>query len=556
MLIHCGNEPQLSQFSLLCNTGDGELFSNVSHASRLGLLEIDEMKPNGLPAIVCGGGPSLGDTLVNIRALQAAGGVIFALNNTAKFLVEHGIKPDYQVILDPRDHNVEFIEKAWANEILLCSQCHPSLFAHCKAIGYPVRLWHPALPDVQKQIPQKEPLLVSVTTTVGLSAMSLVHVLGHRELHLFGYDSCHRKESSHAYGQPRNAGDEIVRCVVDSEVFYASMTMASQASQFRQIHDMLLGFGQSTVKVYGEGLIQSFMAKWAREAAEKPLTAVYDLGLSPPSFDFLSFLIEAERYRRANGYTCIDVMFQPGPMHGFRDDELPPRIPEREWMLWGICVGMAKLLPSVRNIDVKKTRWNGGTVDIFPRGYLENQPLSHYGTGFLKGGEPMLRASDHARGVRPRTRYATITIRYAPYWPERNSTLHEWDRVAGWLLSQDIEPIFIPDANAIDAIPDDCWKVDTIAAYSLDARCALYEGAVINLGVLNGPMSLLPYLNAKYLIFNIVVESAVASSTEFLKAHGFEHGDQMGGNGKLIWEPDSADVIIRELKTALLETTS
>lgn len=549
MLIRYGNDPQLSQFSILCNTGDGEVLSNIAHSSRLGLPEIDEMKPNGLPAIICGGGPSLGDTLVSIRALKAGGGIIFALNNTAKFLTEHGIRPDYHVVLDPRPYNVDFLEKAWADEALLCSQCHPDMFARCEELGYKARLWHPALKDAQQHIPQKEPLLISVTTTVGLSVLSLVHVLGFREFHLFGYDSCHRKESSHAYGQPRNADDEIVRIVVDSQVFYGSMAMACQASQFKQLHDMLTSeHCASTVKVYGDGLIPALYAKWELERAERILTAVYDLGVSPPSYDFLSFLIEAERYRRENGFTAIDLMFQPGPMHGFRDDDLPPGTPEREWMLWGICVGMAKLMPSVRNIDVKKTRWHPGSADVFPVDYKEDQPLSHYGTGFLKGGEPMLRASDHARSVVPKTRYATISIRHAPYWPDRNSNLAEWDKVAAWLFAQGIEPIFIPDANGPEAVPSG-WKTNTVAAQNIDLRAALYEGAVINLGVLNGPMSLLPFLKAKYLIFNIVVETAVASTTEFLKAHGFENGDQMGGDGRLVWEPDTADVIIRELKS-------
>jgi hypothetical protein len=87
-------------------------------------------------------------------------------------------------------------------------------------------------------------------------------------------------------------------------------------------------------------------------------------------------------------------------------------------------------------------------------------------------------------------------------------------------------------------------------------RAALYEGAVINLGVLNGPMSLCAFLDCRYLIFNIVVESAVASSTAFLKAHGFESGDGFGGNGRLVWKPDTAENIIAELGEFNQETTS
>src|SRR5207248_2218146 len=75
-----------------------------------------------------------------------------------------------------------------------------------------------------------------------------------------------------------------------------------------------------------------------------------------------------------------------------------------------------------------------------------------------------------------------------------------------------------------------------------------YEGAAVNLGVLNGPMSLVAYLDARYLIVKVNVESAVAATTEFLKAHGLEQGDGFGGNGRMVWKEDSAENIIAELK--------
>jgi len=552
MLIRYGNEPQLSQFSLLCNTEQGGLLSNVSSACARHLPEIDEFKAHDTVAVICGGGPSIEDSLVSIRALKAAGAKVFALNNAAKYLATRGIKPDYHVVIDPRQVNVDFFEEAWAEEALLCSHVHPEVFDQCEKIGYKVRLWHPNVEGITDYIPQKNPLLVSVSLTVGISTLCLAHALGHRNLQLFGYDCSHKKERSHAYGQPRNASDEIVRCVVDSQVFYASMAMAGQAAQFKEIYDMLARL-DCKVEVHGEGLLPAMYRKWQQQAAEKILTAVYDLGVSPPSYDFLSFLIEAERHRRANGYTAIDIMFQPGPMHGFRDDELPPDIPTREGMLWRVCVGMAKLLPTVRNVEVKRVRWQV-SGDVFPEGYKENNPVSHYATKYLKGGEPLLKASEFARAkVKGKGRYATITLRQSSYWQDRNSNVAEWEKVALWLWNQGIEPIFIPDT---DGKAPEGWNSCIEAAYDIDMRAAMYEGAFVNLGVLNGPMSLVPYLKARYLICKVVVESAVASTTEFLSAHGFNDGDDFGGTGKMIWKEDRAENIIPELKQLLSEETS
>lgn len=545
MLIRYGEEPQLTPFGLLCNTGESEVFSHVATNDARGLPVIDECPAIEQAAIICGGGPSLADTLEKIRELKEAGGKIFALNNAAKFLSENGIRPDVQVIIDPRPQNVEFVSQAWADEALLCSQVHPSLFDKCKEIGYPVTLWHPSMKGIEKHIADKNALLVSVTLSIGLSCLSLIHCLGHREFHLFGYDSSHREDNSHAYAQPMNAEDEIVRCTVDSRVFHASMAMAGQANDFKQVTDMLKSFG-ATVHVYGDGLVPFLWKKWEREASTRILTACYDLGVSPPTYDFLSFLIEAERYRRANGFDLIDIIFQPGPMHGFRDDELPPDVETRKGMLWRVCVGMARLLPSVRNIDIKQTRWNV-TGDVFPEGYEEQRPKSHYATGFLKNGEPILKASETARrqiAMRFSKPYATISLREAQYWPDRNSNREEWAKVADWLSANGIQPVIVPDTNGPGF---DGHEEFTPASFDVDLKAALFEGAVINLGVLNGPMSLCAFLECRYLIFKIVVESAPASSTAFLTAHGFNEGDGFGGNGKLIWKEDTALNIIAEL---------
>jgi hypothetical protein len=108
-----------------------------------------------------------------------------------------------------------------------------------------------------------------------------------------------------------NDKDEIVRCAADSQVFYASMAMAGQAAGFKEMLDMLEAH-DCKIQVYGEGLLPTMWRSWQREKAERILTAVYDLGVSPPTYDFLSFLIEAERHRRANGYTGSISYSSPG----------------------------------------------------------------------------------------------------------------------------------------------------------------------------------------------------------------------------------------------------
>jgi hypothetical protein len=303
-----------------------------------------------------------------------------------------------------------------------------------------------------------------------------------------------------------------------------------------------------TMTVHGTGLLPAMVKSWERDARLRVMTAVYDLGVSPPTYDFLSFLVEAERYRRKHGYDHIDLMFQPGPMHGFRDDDLAPDVTGRQDMLWRVMVPMARLLPAVRNIMVGRARSETPGNDIFPEGYGQTTPKAHYATAYLKGGEPMLRSSDAARrhvASRFKQPYATISLREASYWPDRNSNKPEWARVAQWLTDHSLPVVVVPDTNGTGL---EGFTEFTPACFDVDLRAALYEGAVINLGVLNGPMSLLAYLNARYLIVKVNVETAVAATTAFLAAHGFKDGDDFGGNGRMIWKPDTFENIVAELQ--------
>lgn len=372
MLIRFGDEPQLSQLGLLCNTGNSELLSNVAAACSLGLPEVQRQPVASQGAVICGGGPSLTATLESIRALKASGAKLYALNNTAELLSRAGIRPDAQVIVDPRAGNIVFLNQQWADELLLASQCHADLFARAKSIGYPVRLYHTADEAVRGAITNPNACYISGGTTVGLTALCLAHALGHRDLYLFGYDSSHAAGVSHAYAQPMNAADEMVRCVVDSQVFDCSLGMAGQAHEFRGIAQMLAAWG-TAVHVYGDGLLPTMWRIWQRERTQRILTACYDLGLCSPDFSFAAFLSAADRYRKKNHFDQMDVVFQPGPMHGFKYEELMPQVEGLKDMLWRICVAHARKHPAVRNIEVLGAR-RTVPADAFPEGYAEQTP--------------------------------------------------------------------------------------------------------------------------------------------------------------------------------------
>lgn len=283
----------------------------------------------------------------------------------------------------------------------------------------------------------------------------------------------------------------------------------------------------------------------------RSLTAIYDLWTSPPTYDFFTFLVEAERWRRDKKYDCIDLAIMPGPVNGFRQDNLPPDVEERRGMLQRVVVAGARLLPSIRNIFIILDRVRFEERDIFPPDWRNLAPVSCYGACFQINGLQCLRATDGARteiASRFKQPYATITLREAAYWPDRNSNKEAWDEAARVLLGRGIVPVVVPDTHGTGL--QSGLTFDT-AAWDIDLRLALYEGAVLNLGVATGPMSLnlLAEKRPPYIMLNILSDDgAPAHKEEFLASHGLKMGDHFSANGWTIWEKDSAENIIRQLE--------
>ena len=240
---------------IICNTDDAELFGNVEINSRTCKRWVSQVPAHDGHAIIVGGGPSVADELDIIRKRHALGQKIFALNGAAKFLNKNNIIPEYQVILDARAGNIDLLGRA--DEYLIASQCHPTLFDSVSNIT----IWHPAVEELEKYLPDYdgEYAMIGGGTTVGLSTMCLAYTMGYRKLHLFGYDCSHRNAMGHAYKQKMNDNDILCKVTVNGKVFTSSLTMARQAELFPQVCNNLIDLG-CIITVDGDGLIKEVLA--------------------------------------------------------------------------------------------------------------------------------------------------------------------------------------------------------------------------------------------------------------------------------------------------------
>lgn len=254
--------------TITCNTPDEVLFRNIRENCKLDLPWLISEPEHDGHAVIVGGGPSLADSLDSIRWRQSLGQKVFALNNAAGYLLSKGIYPDYQVILDARPENAAFVAGV---HLYACSQCHPDVFAASET----TTLWHPVMDGVEEIIGDRDCTLVGGGTTVGLSSMCLVYTLGYRKLHLYGYDSSYRADSSHAYEQLLNKGEVLAETMFLGKKYFSSLAMARQAELFPILTNHLVDAGV-TITVDGDGLIPD-MVRYSSCTEQEKYTAMWDL---------------------------------------------------------------------------------------------------------------------------------------------------------------------------------------------------------------------------------------------------------------------------------------
>lgn len=279
------------------------------------------------------------------------------------------------------------------------------------------------------------------------------------------------------------------------------------------------------------------------------LTAVYDLAVSPPTFDFVTFLMSAERRRLEVGAERMEVVLMPGPAGGFRADKLPPfTVEARVGMRRNIVEAMCALLPSCSGVRVLGEREPVAADHVFPVGYRVDDPISHYGTRrMVECVNP-----DFAPLVSPipavrSPRLVSFSLRESSYWPSRNVRREAWLEAARVLDSRGYEVVIVPDIDA-PPFPDGPWQVNQAAAIGLQERAAIYETAAVNLFIASGPMCMALFMkHARSVAVRMEFDGAPCTNAQFLAGCGLPAGSQFNRpEFHIAWAKDETpDNIVR-----------
>jgi uncharacterized Rossmann fold enzyme len=258
--------------AVVCNTSDEALERNIRANSALPLKWLAAKPAHEGVAVLCGGGASIAEHVDDIRAMQKDGAKVFAMNGAASYLGGLGILPDYQVIADAKQETSQLVS-AYAGEYLFASQVHPDTVQVIADHPQILQIWHLEIGEIERFFPEDRLkrggyALIGGGAAVGNSALCVAYAMGYRNLHVFGFDSCHRDGKSHAYAQPMNDFIPCVDVEWGGKVYTASVAMKAQAEKF-QITAQALEQAGCEITVYGGGLLQTMYNSPPQDLTER-----------------------------------------------------------------------------------------------------------------------------------------------------------------------------------------------------------------------------------------------------------------------------------------------
>jgi len=241
------------------NTEPDVLLGNVQRSVKRSLpwFDFDE-SPQGSVCLV-GGGPSLVDTIDQLKVRHQNGAKVWAMNGSYDHLIGQGIIPHVMVMLDARPENVRFVQNPQqSTTFYITSQCNDAVFDALE--GYKVVLVHANTPGVYELLEHEKARPVHLMggfTTVGILSLILAKLQGFKRIFLFGMDSSYRDGKHHAYKQESNNAERVIDAMINDVTYKCAPWMAQQVTDFQNV---VAGFDDVTIEVCGDGLLHQ-MAK-------------------------------------------------------------------------------------------------------------------------------------------------------------------------------------------------------------------------------------------------------------------------------------------------------
>ncbi len=312
--------------------------------------------------------------------------------------------------------------------------------------------------------------------------------------------------------------------------------------------------------------------KKPKKSSDKTLYAFYDLQVSPPTFDIISFLGHCESYRLKMRLEKIYLIIVPATPT-YYTPWYPLDYSSQMRRLYNIVLGTVRCLPSIDGFMICRDRDMALDIFrnknyIFPLAYSPKRPiadfyfysnaLKKFSTLFVKPpNDAIIRVKNRLAIIAKGKKVITITIRKAPIIEvQRNSNIENWVKATSVLDSKEFCTIILDDYDhiGINKYPKHIHTFEE-AIVDVSIRSALYQEADINIGTGSGTLMLCLFNPAsKFLMFqkNVAVHTNMLTHLNTnSKKSDFYKAFLLGKTRKIIPKEDSVKNIINELKNTL-----
>jgi hypothetical protein len=252
------------------NTADDQILANIRSAIRRGHQQWKPAPPRPERICLIGSGPTLNETLEELRAVAFEGAIIATVNGAYHWAIDHNIRPQIQIVLDARPSNARFVQPAVPRcRYVLASQCAPEVWDAIEGrdnvwIFHAVAGATSPINDLLDTYYHRQWLGVGGGVTVATRAIALLREVGYLRFDLFGIDSCWLEGAHHAFAQPENETDRHITVTVSTPErpdlatrFRCSPWMVKQAEDFLQM--IRVNGEHFLLNVHGRGLLAKLL---------------------------------------------------------------------------------------------------------------------------------------------------------------------------------------------------------------------------------------------------------------------------------------------------------
>jgi len=274
----------------------------------------------------------------------------------------------------------------------------------------------------------------------------------------------------------------------------------------------------------------------------KSLLAIYDLYSYAPTFNIYEFLTGAKIHANILGCNQIDLLILRRSLNNASRLQ-PQAINEYDYRVNDVLINSIQMFP-ISNIFIHHEESNIAEIlksypFIFPENfsYLLFDHKISYDRYFF---QPYLRDYFLSGNVIPSIappafafklikkylinyidKFITITIRNAMHLTGKNSNTNVWHSVAQYFENCGYKVIIIPDIESIDGSEPNIDPLGYMCVSNQSLRSALYDSAVLNLGVNNGALAPLMFnANARMLLSKLYSEGTNTNKQFFTEVTG------------------------------------